>query len=80
MPCSHAASSSALEFKIAENQMNVTGAIETTDAWDFNRILDKNPKVDTIVLRQMPGGKVYAMERIATIVSGICISACGHIF
>ena len=79
----------ALEFKISENQMIVTGKIYNTDALDFNRTLDKNPKVDTIVLRQMPGGKVTAMEGIAatvedkklnTIVSGICVSACAHIF
>ncbi|MAF49963.1 MAG: hypothetical protein CMM10_17040 [Rhodospirillaceae bacterium] len=79
----------ALEFKIVENQMIVSGRIESSDAWYFNRALDKNSKVDTVVLRQMPGGKVDAMERIAstieekkltTIVSGICVSACAHIF
>ena len=78
-----------LKFKVVENQLIVTGRIESTDAWYFNRKIDKHPEVDTVVLRMMPGGKISAMEIIATtveekklntVVSGFCVSACAHIF
>ena len=81
--------SATLKFKVVENQLIVTGPLESTDAWYFNREIDKHPKVDTVVLRMMPGGKIEAMEKIATtveekklntVVSGSCVSACAHIF
>ena len=80
---------SALDIKIVENQMILSGEIESNDAWTFSRTLANNPKVDTIVLRNMPGGKVDAMERMAatvedrklhTVISARCMSACAHIF
>ena len=76
--------SATLKFKVVENQLIVTGPLESTDAWYFNREIDKHPKVDTVVLRMMPGGKIEAMEKIATtveekklntVVSGTCMSA-----
>ena len=81
--------SATLKFKVIENQLIVTGRIESNDAWYFNREIDRHPKVDTVVLQMMPGGKIDAMEIIATtveekklktVVSGFCISACAHIF
>ena len=82
-------SGQALEIKIVENQMIVTGPITVPDAREFGLTLNKHPQVDTLVLRQMPGGRAVAMEQISamvekrkltTIVSGLCLSACAHIF
>jgi hypothetical protein len=79
----------ALDIKIVENQMILSGPIETGDGWTFNRAVSNNPKVDTLVFRNMPGGKIEEMDRMAstilerklnTVVSGRCMSACAHIF
>lgn len=89
--CGILASSSidALEIKIIENQMIVSGGIETNDGWTFARAVANNPQVDTIVLRDMPGGKVSAMRqmvnaledrKLTTVVSRSCRSACAVVF
>jgi len=81
--------SATLKFKVVENQLIVTGHIESGDAWYFKREIDKHPEVDTVVLRNMPGGRIVDMDNITamvedkkfnTIVSGSCSSACAHIF
>ena len=83
------AQAKALDIKIVENQMILSGPIEVNDAWTFSRAVANNPHVDTIVFRNMPGGKLEAMTRMAstvqerklnTVVSGRCSSACAHIF
>jgi hypothetical protein len=79
----------ALDIKIVENQMILSGPIEIDDAWTFSRAVANNPQIDTIVLRDMPGGKVESMRRMVsviedrrlnTIVSRSCRSACAVIF
>ncbi len=56
--------SATLKFKVVENQLIVTGPMESTDAWYFNREIDKHPKMDTVELRMMPGGKIEAMASL----------------
>lgn len=82
--CAH-----AIEIKIVETQMIVTGAIVKGDGWTFKRAISNNPQVDTLVLRNMPGGLIEEMEpmrnaveerRLRTVVSGRCSSACATVF
>jgi hypothetical protein len=82
--CAH-----AIEIKIVETHMIVTGAIVKGDGWTFKRAISNNPQVDTLVLRNMLGGLIEEMEpmrnaveerRLRTVVSGRCLSACATVF
>jgi len=78
-----------LKFQVIENQMIISGVIESNDGSYFENEVEKHPRVDTLVLMNMPGGKITSMHRIAdavierslnTVALGKCMSACAHIF
>lgn len=89
--CNFASIARAIEFKVIEDQMIVTGKIvnNSGDGWKFKRGIANNPQITTVVLRNMPGGDVVEMEqmrsaildrKLNTVVSGSCESACATIF
>jgi hypothetical protein len=84
-----ATSANAIEVKTIDNQMIVSGSIVKGDGWTFKSAISSNPRVDTVVFRNMPGGLVEEMEvmrssvtshKLNTVVSGYCNSACATAF
>jgi hypothetical protein len=80
---------SAMEFKLIANQLILSGPVASGDFEKTWEILARFPKVDTIVLRNSPGGDVpsgyqlgelFREKGLRTFVSGYCYSSCSRMF
>lgn len=80
---------SALEMEVRGSQLLLGGPVVPGDAERFERALASMPVVNTIVMRNMPGGRLVEAMRMAetirsrslrTAVSGSCVSACAMMF
>jgi hypothetical protein len=87
--CGSATVTSAMEFKLIANQLVLSGPVENGDLEKARNVLAGSPKVDTIVLRNSPGGDVPSGYRLGeffrekglrTFVSGFCYSSCSRMF
>ncbi len=79
----------AMVMEVAGNQLIASGEVARGD---FNRFLDlvnKNPAVDTVILRDSPGGDARSgydigytirARSLKTAVSGFCRSSCSRMF
>ena len=79
----------AMEMKVTGTQLALSGPIAGDEVAKFRDLLEEHPKVDTIVLRDSPGGRVATAMRMGeliyergfrTAVSGFCMSACVIVF
>jgi hypothetical protein len=87
--CVSATAAPAMQFKLIANQLILSGPVANGDFEKTREILARFPKVDTIVLRNSPGGDVpsgyqlgelFRDKGLATFVSGFCYSSCSRMF
>lgn len=87
--CVSATAVPAMEFRLIANQLILSGPVDNGDFEKTRDILARFPKVDTIVLRNSPGGDVASGYRLGelfrekglrTLVSGFCYSSCSRMF
>jgi hypothetical protein len=80
---------SAMEFRLLADQLVLIGAVESGDFEKTRNTLASSPAVDTIVLRNSPGGDISSGYRLGefflekgmrTLVSGFCYSSCSRMF
>jgi hypothetical protein len=79
----------AMTMSVAHNQALLSGQLVPDDPDLLQKLLDANPAVDTVVLRDSPGGAYVAnrglsdlikARKLKTVVSGHCVSACAMVF
>lgn len=79
----------AMDMRLAGNQIILSGPVIHGDFDRLKRLLDDNGKIDTIILRDSPGGDArtgYAVgdmiraRKLRTAVSGFCRSSCSRMF
>jgi hypothetical protein len=84
-----AVTSFAMNMKQKGNQLFLSGPIEVGDEVEVQAALKENPSINTVILRNSPGGDVktaYAIgnmireKRLQTAVSGFCNSGCSRLF
>lgn len=89
MPIAAPRAAHALDIEIRGTQLVLSGPVVPGDAAKFERALAGMPVVNTIVMRNMPGGRLGEAMRMAetirsrslrTAVSGSCVSACAMMF
>jgi hypothetical protein len=80
-------SSSAMELKVAGNQLILSGRVIGDEPGKVAEALAKSPAIDTVILRNSPGGDAPAGYQIGqllrerglhTAVSGYCYSSCSR--
>jgi hypothetical protein len=80
---------SAMEIRVAGKQLIMSGRLAGDELAKLRDIVPANPQIDTVILRDAPGGNVYTAQRLGemigergwrTAVSGSCLSACVLIF
>jgi hypothetical protein len=85
--CMSTTAASAMEFRLIANQLILSGA--NGDFEKTRNILAGSPQIDTIVLRNSPGGDIPSGYRLGelfrekglrTLVSGYCYSSCSRMF
>jgi hypothetical protein len=78
-----------MTMSVARDQAILSGQLVPTDPELFQKLLDANPAVDTVVLRDSPGGAYVAnrglseliqSRKLKTVVAGHCVSACAMVF
>lgn len=83
------ASGAAMEFRVAGNQLIMSGPIAGNEIAKMRDILPGNPQIDTVVLQNSEGGfietamrlgELFEEKKFRTIVSGYCMSACVLLF
>ena len=81
--------SPAMEAKVVNDTMILSGPVVHGDIQRFNEALAANPGIGTVVLRNSWGGHVESGYRIgelirkrglSTVVSGHCVSSCSRMF
>jgi hypothetical protein len=81
--------SSAMELKIAGNQLILSGRVVGDEPGKVTDVLARHPEIDTVILRNSPGGNApagYAVGQmlrehgLRTAVSGYCYSSCSRMF
>ena len=86
LPLAHAA---AMDFRVAGNQLVMSGRTGGDDLAKLRDLIPENPQIDTVILRDAPGGRIQTAQRLSemigergwrTAVSGSCSSACVLIF
>lgn len=84
-----ATTASAMDFRLIADQLVLSGPVNSGDFEKTRDILASSAKVDTIVLRNSPGGDVLSGYRLGelfrekglrTLVSGLCYSSCSRMF
>lgn len=84
-----AGGSVAMTMEVAGNQIILMGEVVQGDLFRFNSLLDQNLGIDTIVLRDSPGGHAGSgydigatirARGLKTAVSGYCRSSCSRMF
>ena len=81
--------SSAMELKVAGNQLILSGRVVGDEPGKVMEALAEAPQIDTVILRNSPGGNAPAGYRVGeilrerglrTAVSGFCYSSCSRMF
>jgi hypothetical protein len=81
--------SSAMELKVAGNQLFLSGRVVGDEPGKVMEALAEAPQIDTVILRNSPGGNAPAGYRVGemlrkrglrTAVSGFCYSSCSRMF
>jgi hypothetical protein len=81
--------SSAMDLKVVGRQMILSGPVVGDEPAKVAEALAKSPEVDTVILRNSPGGNAPAGYRVGemlrerglhTAVSGFCYSSCSRMF
>jgi hypothetical protein len=84
-----ATGSSAMELNIAGNQLILSGRVVGDEPGRVTDVLAKQPEIDTVILRNSPGGDAPAGYQVGqllrqggfrTAVSGYCYSSCSRMF
>jgi hypothetical protein len=79
----------AMEVKQIGNQIILSGRVVGTERDQVLRLLKNAPEIDTVVLRNSPGGHILTGYRLGelfrarglrTAVSGFCFSSCSRMF
>lgn len=85
----NAAPVEAMAMTVVGDQLIASGTVVPDDVARFRSLVEANPGVKTIVLRNSPGGAAVANDAITamiesrsldTVVTGFCVSACAMIF
>jgi len=78
-----------MTMRVVRDQAILSGPLVPDDIAQFQKLLEANPSVTTVVLWNSPGGafvanrgltKLIADRKLKTAVAGYCISACGMVF
>ena len=78
-----------MDIQTCDNQVILSGRVEGNEYRRLEDVLSKNPKINTAVLRNSPGGdadtgyrvgELFREKGIATFVSGYCRSSCSRLF
>jgi hypothetical protein len=84
-----ATGSSGMELNIAGNQLILSGRVVGDEPGKVTDVLAKHPEIDTVILRNSPGGdapagyqvgRVLREHGLRTAVSGYCYSSCSRMF
>ena len=84
-----ATGSSGMELSIAGNQLILSGRVVGDEPGKVTDVLAKHPEIDTVILRNSPGGNAPAGYQVGqllreggfrTAVSGYCYSSCSRMF
>src|SRR4051794_12619612 len=79
----------AMELRISGNELHLRGQVQGYEFGQFRELLAEHREIDTVVLRDSPGGDGWTAFRIGeairdaglrTVVAGRCYSACTLIF
>jgi hypothetical protein len=79
----------AMELKIVDHQLILSGRVAGDELEKVREALASSPEIDTVVLRNSPGGNAPAGYRVGellrdhglrTAVSGYCYSSCSRMF
>jgi hypothetical protein len=79
----------AMELKVVANQLILSGRVVGDEPEKVREALASSPEIDTVVLRNSPGGNAPAGYRVGellrehglrTAVSGYCYSSCSRMF
>jgi hypothetical protein len=79
----------AMDFKTIGNQLILSGPVVGDELGKTQKILAGSPSVDTVILRDSPGGNVptgyrmgelFRTKGLQTAVSGYCYSSCSRMF
>ena len=79
----------AMEFRIAGNELHLRGPVKGYEYGLFREVTSAHPEIDTVVLRDSPGGDGWSALRVAerirdagmrTVLAGRCYSACAYMF
>ena len=80
---------SAMELKVDGNQLFLSGRVVGDEPGKVTDLLAKHPEIDTVILRNSPGGNAPAGYQVgqllreggfSTAVSGYCYSSCSRMF
>jgi len=83
------AHAAAMDIRVAGNQLIMSGPLAGNEVAQLRDVLPANPQIDTIILRDSPGGFVATAMRVGelfrergfrTATSGYCMSACVLMF
>jgi hypothetical protein len=84
-----ATGSSGMELNIVGNQLILSGRVVGDEPGKVTDVLAKHPEIDTVILRNSPGGDAPAGYQVGqmlrehglrTAVSGYCYSSCSRMF
>jgi hypothetical protein len=79
----------AMELKVVGDQLTLSGPVVGDEPAKVEEVLTKSPEIDTVILRNSPGGNAPAGYRVGqllrerglrTAVSGYCYSSCSRMF
>jgi hypothetical protein len=82
-------SAPAMELKVVGNQLILSGRVVGDEPAEVAGALTKSPEIDTVILRNSPGGNAPAGYQVGqllrerglrTAVSGYCYSSCSRMF
>jgi hypothetical protein len=83
------ADSQAMQLKLVDHQLILSGPVVGDELAKLAEALAKSPDVDTVILRNSPGGNAPAGYQVGqllrerglrTAVSGFCYSSCSRMF
>jgi hypothetical protein len=78
-----------MDLKVAGNQLILSGPVVGDEFGKVEKILDDDRTIDTVILRNSPGGdpptgyrigELFRVRGLRTAVSGYCYSSCSRMF
>ena len=87
--CLAAGAAQAMDVRVLEDQLILSGQVVDGDLGRFEKALAANPKITTIILRNSPGGhpqtgfrvgEIIRQKGLTTAVSGYCYSSCSRMY